>query len=101
MHKPLFSSGTIALLCNPVYQAQREKISGVYSAATKCGWQVFQTAQSPTAATIRKIKAMINPIGFIIDPLQSTKALSRNQFGETPVVLLGWDCNQPKQVFDC
>ena len=101
MHKPLFSSGTIALLGNPVYQAQREKISGVYSAATKCGWQVFQTAQSPTAATIRKIRAMINPIGFIIDPLQSTKALSRNQFGETPVVLLGWDCNQPKQVFDC
>jgi len=101
MSKPLFPSGTIALLSNPIHQALREKISGVYSAATKCGWQVFQTAQSLTAANIRKIKAMINPIGFIIDPLSITRAIPREPFGDTPVVLLGRDHKRPRQAFDC
>ena len=40
MNHSLHSGGTIALLSNPEYQALREKISGVYSAATRCGWQV-------------------------------------------------------------
>ena len=101
MNKPLFPNGTIALLSNPEHQALREKISGVYSAATKYGWQVFQTAQRPTATNIRKIKAMINPIGFIIDPLSSTKAIPRKLFGETPVVLISRDYHRATQIFDC
>ena len=101
MNNSLHPGGTIALLSNPEYQALREKISGVYSAATRCGWQVFQTAQPPTAAAIRKIRAMINPIGFIIDPLQLTRAVHRESFGEAPVVLLGRDYNRSKQIFDC
>ena len=101
MNKPLCPSGTIALISNPVHQALREKISGVYSAATKCGWQVFQTAQRPTAANIRKIKAMINPFGFIIDPLSSTRAIQREPFGETPVVLISRDYHRTRQIFDC
>lgn len=101
MNKPLCPSGTIALISNPVHQALREKISGVYSAATKCGWQVFQTAQRPTAANIRKIKAMINPFGFIIDPLSSTRAIQREPFGETPVVLTSRDYHRARQIFDC
>lgn len=101
MNNSLHPGGTIALLSNPEYQALREKISGVYSAATRCGWQVFQTAQPPTAAAIRKIRGMINPIGFIIDPLQLTRAVHRESFGEAPVVLLGRDYNRSKQIFDC
>lgn len=101
MSEPLCPSKTIALISNPAHQALREKISGVYSAATKCGWQVFQTAQSPTAANIRKIKAMINPIGFIIDPLSSTKAVPRKPFGKTPVVLISRDYHRATQIFDC
>ena len=101
MSKPLYSSGTIALLCDPVYQALREKISGVYSAATKCGWQVFQTAQSPTADNIRKIKTMINPIGFIIDPQMLPRAVHKEPFGKTPVELLCRDYNRSRQIFDC
>ena len=101
MNNSLHPGGTIALLSNPEHQALREKISGVYSAATKCGWQVFQTAQSPTAANIRKIKAMLNPIGFIIDPLSSTRAIQREPFGETPVVLTSRDYHRTRQIFDC
>ena len=101
MNNSLHTGGTIALLSNPEHQALREKISGVYSAATRCGWQVFLTAQPPTAANIRKIKASTNPIGFIIDPLQLTQAIQRDLFGETPVVLLSRDYNRPKQIFDC
>ena len=100
MSKPLCPSGTIALLSDPVYQALREKISGVYSAATKCGWQVFQTVQSPTAANIRKIKSMLNPIGFVIDPLANTRAIQRDPFGDTPVILLGRDHKRTEQIFD-
>ena len=84
MNTHLSPSETIALISNPVHQALREKISGIYSAATKCGWQVFQTAQSPTADTIRKIRNMLNPIGFIIDPLSSATAIPREPFDETP-----------------
>ena len=101
MNKSLCPSETIALISNPAHQALREKISGVYSAATKCGWQVFQTAQSPTSANIRKIKAMINPFGFIIDPLSSTRAIQREPFGETPVVLISRDYKRHVQIFDC
>ena len=100
MNKQLGPSRTIALLSDPIHQSQREKISGVYSAATKCGWQVFQTAQSPTAANIRKIKVMINPIGFIIDPLANTRAIPRESFGDTPVILLGRDHKRTTQIFD-
>ena len=101
MTNPLHPGGTIALLSNPEHQALREKISGVYSAATRCGWQVFQTAQLPTAANIRKIRSSISPIGFIIDPLQLTQAIHRESFGKIPVVLLSRDYNRSKQVFDC
>ena len=101
MTNSLHPGGTIALLSNPEHQALREKISGVYSAATRCGWQVFQTAQLPTAANIRKIRSSISPIGFIIDPLQLTKAIHRESFGKIPVVLLSRDYNRSKQVFDC
>ena len=101
MNNSLHPGRTIALLSNPEYQALREKISGVYSAATRCGWQVFQTAQPPTAAAIRKIRAMINPIGFIIDPLQLTRAVHRESFGEVPVVLLSRDNSRSAQIFDC
>ena len=101
MNDSLHPGGTIALLSNPEHQALREKISGVYSAATKCGWQVFQTSRPPTAANIRKIKSTINPIGFIIDPLQLTQAILQDSFGETPVVLLSRDYNMPEQIFDC
>ena len=100
MNKPLCPSGTIALLSDPIHQALREKISGVYSAATKCGWQVFQTAQRPTSANIRKIKAMINPIGFVVDPLAITRAIRREPFGDTPAVLLGRDHKRTTQIFD-
>jgi len=100
MDKTICPSGTIALLSDPVHQALREKISGVYSAATKCGWQVFQTAQSPTAANIRKIKAMINPIGFIIDPQTNKQAIPREPFGDTPVILIGHDHKRSTQIFD-
>ena len=101
MNNSLHPGGTIALLSNPEYRALREKISGVYSAATRNGWQVFQTAQPPTAANIRKIKSTVNPIGFLIDPLQLTRTVQQDSFGETPVVLLSRDNNIPKQVFDC
>ena len=101
MDNSLQPGGTIALLSNPEHQALREKISGVYSAATKCGWQVFQTVQPPTAANIRKIKSTINPIGFIIDPLQLTRAILQDSFGETPVVLISRDYNRSEQIFDC
>ena len=101
MNDSLHTGGTIALLSNPEHQALREKISGVYSAATKCGWQVFLTSQPPTAANIRKIKAMINPLGFIIDPLSSTRAIQREPFGETPVVLISRDYHRARQIFDC
>ena len=101
MTNSLHPCGTIALLSNPEHQALREKISGVYSAATRCGWQVFQTAQLPTAANIRKIRSSISPIGFIIDPLQLTQASHRESFGKIPVVLLSRDYNRSKQVFDC
>lgn len=101
MNTHLCASETIALISNPVHQALREKISGIYSAATKCGWQVFQTAQSPTAATIRKLRDMLNPIGFIIDQLSSTRAIQREPFGETPVVLLSRDYHRTRQIFDC
>ena len=53
----------------PEYWALREKISGVYSAATKCGWHIFQTTQRPPPTAIRKIKHMLNPIGFIYRPV--------------------------------
>ena len=85
---------------NPEYWALREKISGVYSAATRCGWQIFQTTQRPTATAIRKIKRMLNPIGFVIDPLQLTQAIRPDPFGGTPVVLLGRDHNRSEQIFD-
>lgn len=101
MNSSLYPGGTIALLSNPVHQAAREKISGVYSAATKCNWQVFQTTQSPTASTIRKLKAMLNPIAFIIDPISSPQAIPREPFGETPVVLISRDPNRTTQIFDC
>ena len=101
MNSSLRPGGTIALLSNPIHQALREKISGVYSAATKCNWQIFQTTQSPTAATIRKLKAMLNPIGFIIDPILSTQAIPREPFGETPVVMISRDPNRSTQIFDC
>lgn len=101
MNGTLYPGGTIALLINPEYQALREKISGVYSAATKYNWQVFQMAQAPTAAVVRKIKSMLDPIGFIIDPLQLTRAVQPGPFGETPTVLLGRDSNAAEQIFDC
>ena len=101
MNKSLCPSETIALMSNPAHQALREKISGVYAAATKCNWQIFQTAQSPTADNIRRIRAMLNPIGFIIDPVLNSQAIPRKPFGDTPVVLLSRDYNRPKQIFDC
>lgn len=102
MNKSLFPGGTIVLLSDPKYQALREKISGVYSAATRCGWQIFLSDQSPTAAAIRRIKAMLNPIGFVIElSAREYKALAPGPFGGTPVVLLGRDCNRRTQIFDC
>ena len=101
MNNPLHPGGTIALLNDPVYQALREKISGVYAAATRCSWQVFLTKERPTAAVVRKIKSMINPIGFIIDPLLMPSPIDRKWFGDTPVVLLGRDNHRTAQIFDC
>lgn len=101
MNSPIHPGGTVALLSNPVYQALREKISGVYAAATTCGWQVYLTEERPAAATVRKIKSMVNPIGFIIDPLLMPRPIDRERFGGTPVVLLGRDNHRATQIFDC
>ena len=101
MNNSLHAGGTIALLSNPEYQALREKISGVYSAATRCNWQVFLTKERPTAPIVRKIKSTIYPIGFIIDPLLLPGPIDRKWFGDTPVVLLGRDIHRTAQIFDC
>ena len=50
MNHSLRPGGTIALLGNPGHQALREKISGVYSAATRCGWQVHRRQDQSRSA---------------------------------------------------
>jgi len=100
-NKALDPDGTIALFCSAEHHALREKISGVYSAATKWNWQVFQTNEVPTPKAIRSVTRMINPIGIIVDPIRLHRALIPESFGPKPIVLLGRDYHQPIQVFDC
>ena len=95
------TSRTIVLVCNDAHQALREKISGVYFAATKYNWQVLLRTKSPTLHDIGEIRKTIKPIGFIVDPMIFNYSLGSKLFGSTPVVLLSKDYRLSVQRFDC
>ena len=52
MKPTIVQNGIVIVFCDPTYQALREKISGIYSAATKYGWQILPVSDAPTKENI-------------------------------------------------
>ena len=101
MKQHIFPGRSVVLFCKPQHQAIREKISGVYAAATRCNWQVFQSEVPPTVSNIRKLCRMTNPVGILIDPLEEARPLPPLRRPSPPIVLLGRDNHRKNQIFDC
>ena len=101
MKPTIVRNGIVIVFCDPMYQALREKISGVYSAATKYGWQILPVSDSPTKESIVRQIGIWNPIGIIIDPIHSAEKIPAIPKCRTPIILMGRDNYRDRQIFDC
>ena len=101
MKRTVTRNGIVIVFCDPTYQALREKVSGIYSAATRYGWQILPVSDPPTRENIARQIQTWHPIGIIIDPIHSTETIPRNPKCRVPVILMGRDNYRDRQIFDC
>ena len=100
-------SGVVLTFIRQKYQSQREKISGIYSAAIERGWQIQPVDEGFDAARFKALRKLWSPIGCLVDdsamprragrPLRLAKAALLG----VPAVILGRDLSRAEQVFDC
>lgn len=102
MFKPsLVSNKVVLLFIKPRFVSQRERIAGVYNAATRLGWQVQPVNRTPDAATVRECTDTWHPAGCLVDQSALSGRLAKSTFRGMPVALLGRDSTRGTQVFDC
>ena len=101
MKPTIVQNGIVIVFCDPTYQALREKISGIYSAATKYGWLILSVSDPPTKENIVRQIRTWNPVGIIIDPIHSTEPIPAIPKCRTPIILMGRDSYRDRQIFDC
>lgn len=99
-HNPI-GNKVVLLFIKPRFVSQRERIAGVYNAATKLGWQVQPVNRTPDAATVRECIRTWHPAGCLVDQSALSGRLAKSTFRGMPVVLLGRDSTRGTQVFDC
>ena len=94
------SDGIVLLFARPLHRAQLEKVSGVYAAAIKRGWQVQPIEAMATPERTRMEIALWHPIGCIVDKLAMPEQtrLGRSAFCGVPTVIMGSDSLRRKQI---
>lgn len=85
------ASRIVLLFVNPVFHSHRERIAGVYAAATERGWQIQQISEPPTSRCMKTAVKMWNPAGCLLDPSVMTKGVTLRavENSPVPVVLMG------------
>ena len=102
MLKPDYIDHKIVLLfIKPRFVSQRERISGIYSAAIKRGWQIQPINKTPDAATVRECEMLWHPSGCLVDQSALSGRLDKRTFGKMPAALMGRDTTRVAQAFDC
>ena len=100
MNATFMQNRIVIVFCDPTYQALREKISGIYSAATRYGWQILPVSDPPTGGNIIRQINTWHPIGIIIDPIHSPEPIPRIPKCRVPIILMGSDNNRGRRIFD-
>ena len=95
------NSSTILFFVKPRFVSHRERISGVYAAAIKRGWQVQLIEEPPTATYLRTCVKLFRPIGCLVDISTFNETIDRRMFGKLPSVLISRDTTRKKQILDC
>ena len=68
MQKPGYIAHKVVLLfIKPRFVSQRERISGIYSAAIKRGWQIQPINKTPDAETVQECEMLWHPSGCLVD----------------------------------
>ena len=102
MLKPDYIDHKIVLLfIKPRFVSQRERISGIYSAAIKRGWQIQPINKTPDAETVQECEMLWHPSGCLVDQSALSGRLDKRTFRKLPVVLIGRDTTREVQAFDC
>ena len=100
-------SGIVLVFIRQKYQSQREKISGIYSAAIERGWQIQPVDGTFDATRFRELRNLWSPIGCLVDdsamPRRAGRPLrlAKSALLGVPTVLLGRDKSRREQVLDC
>ena len=96
------ATGLVILFTKPSFHSQRERTSGVYSAAIERGWQIQQVAEVPTKELIAKCIRLWNPIGCLVDPSVMTSHTEAGTFRRLRTVLMGRGEGHLRwKTFDC
>ena len=96
------ATGLVILFTKPSFHSQRERTSGVYSAAIERGWQIQQVAEVPTNELITKCIRLWNPIGCLVDPSVMMPHVNARTFQRLRTVLMGrGEGHLMWEKFDC
>lgn len=103
------TTGIVIVFIRLKYQSQREKMNGIYSAATRLGWQILPADEQFSARRLRELISHWHPLGCLIDGSSlpgtppSTKQLALKDLANLPTVLLGRDMTRTSkmQIADC
>lgn len=93
-------NGTVLLFYRPKYQADRDKINGVYAAAIRRNWQVLTIDALVDARTLCAQTKIWNPLGCIVCDESLKNRLEKSELNGLPVVLIGRDTFRRRHVFD-
>lgn len=94
-------SNMVLFFVKPRFVSHRERISGVYAAAIKRGWQVQLIEEPPTATYLRTCVKLFRPMGCLVDLSTFNEKIDKRIFGKLPSVLISKDTTQKKQLLDC
>lgn len=99
--KPHPDSNTVLFFVKPRFISHRERISGVYAAAIRRGWQVHLIEEAPSAERLRTYVKLLRPMGCLVDLSTFSETIDARIYRKLPTVLIGRDPTRKRQILDC